>query len=133
MKRKNNLKREVQKETGLIRKEWKNLLFNACFAALALLMPILFYNKLYLTSITLLLVSIIGLIKWKSKLTFVIFLFGGLWGPICEMIAIRYGVWNYARPDFFNIPFWLFILWGMAAAFLFETSKEIKKLGVKDN
>lgn len=117
----------------ITRKELKNIAFNILFAFLAVLIPVLFYNIKYLTSIGLAIVSITGLVKWKSKLALTIFIFGGLWGPICEMIAIKYGVWQYARPDFFNIPFWLFILWGMAAVFLFETAKEIHKLGVKDN
>lgn len=125
-------KKLIKKEKKIIRKEWKNILFNCIFALLALLFPILFYNQLYLTTISLSIVSIIGLLKWKSKLALTIFIFGAFWGPLTEMIAIKFGVWTYARPDFFNIPFWLFVLWGMAAVFLFETAKEINKLGVKD-
>lgn len=127
------MKKNKIKEEKIIRKEWRNIVFDCSFAILAILFTLLFYNKPYLTTISLAIVSIIGLLRWKSKLAFSIFIFGGLFGPVAEMIAIKYGVWTYARPDFFNIPFWLFILWGMAAVFLFEIAKEIHKLGVEDN
>jgi len=129
---KKNKKSLIKKERKIIKKEWNNILFNCLFAFLALLITILFFRNPILATILLSLTSLLGLIKWKSKLTLVIFLFGGLWGPICEMIAIKYGVWEYAKTGFFNIPLWLFILWGMAAAFLYETAKEINKLGIKD-
>ena len=50
---------------------------------------------------------------------------------LMEMIAISYGVWNYAITNFVNIPFWLFLLWGESGAILYQASLEIKKLGVK--
>lgn len=129
---KKNEKNLIKKERKIIKKEWKNILFNCLFAFLALLITVLFFREPILATILLSLTSLLGLIKWKSKLTLAIFLFGGLWGPICEMIAINYGVWEYALPNFLNVPFWLFILWGMAAAFLFETAKELNKLGFED-
>jgi len=113
------------------KKEWKNILFNCIFAILALVFPILFYKNNLLATILLLTISIIGLLKWKSWITLILFIFGGIWGPISEIIAIQYGVWEYTLPNFFSVPIWLFILWGMAAAFLYQTALEFIKLGVK--
>jgi hypothetical protein len=121
----------VEKEKKVIKKELWNILFNCIFAILALLFPILFYKNIILTTILISIVSIIGLLKWKSWITLTIFIFGGLFGAVAEMIATKYGVWQYAVPSFFNVPVWLFIIWAMAAAFLYQTALEFKKLGIK--
>ena len=124
MKKKINLEKRIELE-------WKKILFNMMFAFLSVVIVILFYENILLASVLLGIITITGLIKWKSKLTLIIFLFGALWGPICEIIAISFGVWSYSAPNFFNVPVWLFILWGNAAAFLYQTAIEFKKLGVK--
>jgi len=131
---KSKIKRIIKKEGRMIRKEWKNIIFNFLFAVLSLLAVILYYEKIVLTTILLLVLTIIGMIKWKSKITLILFVIGGLGGTISEMIAIyTTNVWGYAIPNILNlVPFWLFVLWGNTTAFLFETGKEIKKLGVKD-
>jgi len=119
---------EVEKK---LKQEWKNIIFNGIFAILTLLVVILFYKNILLTSIILTVITIIGLIKWKSKITIILFVFGGIFGAVCEMIAIRYGVWEYSISNFINIPLWLFIVWGNTATFLYQTALEIKKLGIK--
>lgn len=115
-----------------IRKEWKNILFNLVFAILVITTVILLYQSIFFVTIILIALSLIALLKWKSWVTFVIFLFGAFWGSIAEIIAIAFGVWQYASPNFINIPIWLFILWGAAAAFIYQTALEIKKIGVKN-
>jgi hypothetical protein len=114
-----------------IRQEWKNIIFNAIFAGLILLLTILFYKKIVLASVLISLVTIISLIKWKSKINFLIFIFGAISGGIAEMIAIHFGVWNYTVTNFYNIPFWLLIVWGDAALYIYQTARELKKLGVE--
>ncbi len=47
------------------------------------------------------------------------------------MISISFGIWSYSYTNFINIPLWLFVLWGNAAAFLYQTALEIKNLGIK--
>lgn len=131
--KKQKTKSFVKEEGKKIKKEWKNILFNCIFALFAVGIPSLFYKNIFLTTTLLIIVSLIGLIKWKSSLATTIFIFGMFWGPISEMIAIHFGAWNYAIPNFYTVPAWLFLVWGMAAVFLFETSKEIHKLGVKDD
>jgi hypothetical protein len=124
-------KKFIEKEKKGFKKEWINIFFNCTFAILALLIPILFYKNNFLTISLLLVVAFIGLLKWKSWITLIMFIFGGIFGPISEIIAITYGVWKYTFPNFFSVPIWLFVLWGMAAAFLYQTALEFRKLGVK--
>lgn len=127
------ISREMKKEEKIFRKEWKNIIFNCIFAVIVVLIPSLLYKNIALTTVLLILVSAIALFKWKSKAAIVIFIFGALWGPISEMIAIHFGAWSYTLVNFYTIPIWLFFIWGDAAVFLFEMSKEVIKLGFKDN
>lgn len=121
----------IEKEMKTIKKEWGNIIFNCIFAILALLFPVLFYKNIILTTILLSIVSIMGLLKWKSWTTLTIFIFGGFFGAAAEIIATKYNVWTYSVSSFLNIPIWLFIVWSMAAAFLYQTALEFIKLGVK--
>ena len=125
------LKKEIKKEERRLKQEWKNIIFNTIFAILTLLFVALFYRNIILTTILVKLVSIIGLVKWKSYITFTIFIFGALLGPVSEMFAIYFGAWSYYIPNLLSIPIWLFLVWGNTAAFLYQTALEIKKLGVK--
>lgn len=117
-----------QKIKKRIKKEWKNIIFNTLFATISIVVVILFYKKIILTGILLSIIAIIGLIKWKSKITLILFFIGGITGAIVEMIAISFDVWEYSITNFINIPCWLFVLWGNATAFLYQTAVEIKKL-----
>jgi len=130
--KKKKISRIILKEEKIIKKEWKNIIFNTIFAILALLIVIFFYKNILLTTILLIIITLIGLLKWKSNMAIIMFFCGFIMGPIAEMIAIAFGVWQYAVTDLINVPWWLFILWGDAVVFFFETMKEIKKLGVKD-
>ncbi|MCK4650374.1 hypothetical protein KAT36_04035 [Candidatus Pacearchaeota archaeon] len=114
------------------KKEWKNILFNSIFVGVAILIVTLFHKNIMLTTILEIILAIVGLSKWKSKRTFAIFIFAGMFGTIAEMIVIYTSyAWSYASPTLMQlIPTWLFVVWANAGAFLYETSKEIHKLGV---
>lgn len=120
--------KKLEKEEKRIKREWKNIIFNLMFAILTLLIPILFYRKILLTTALLFILTTISLVKWKSNLTLMIFIFGAIGGGLAEMIAIYFGLWGYSITNFYNVPFWLFIVWGNAAAFLYQTAIEFKKL-----
>ena len=60
-----------------------------------------------------------------------IFIFGAIFGAVAEIIAINYDVWSYSYTNFVNIPLWLFLIWGNASAFIYQTAIEFEKLGVK--
>jgi len=124
------MKREMKIEKKL-KKEWRNIIFNIIFASSTILVVVLFYKNIILTTIFESIISIIGLIKWKSKLTLAIYVFGAFFGTFSEMFCIKYEVWNYSISNLINIPLWLFLVWGNAAAFIYQTAVEIKSLGVK--
>lgn len=121
----------IVKEGIRIKREWKNLVFNGLFAITTLLIILFFYSKIFIATTILSIVTIIGMVKWKSWSTFAIFLFGAIGGTGAEMLAINSGVWSYAIINLFNIPIWLFIVWGNAACFIYQTAIELVKLGVK--
>lgn len=114
-----------------IRIESKNIFFNVVFLILNVLVVITLYKNNLLTFLILLVIALIGLFKWKSKLTLIIFICVGIIGPLLESLSISFGAWSYSSPDILNIPLWLLILWGNAGAFIYQTTREIKKLGVK--
>ncbi len=99
---------------------WRSNLFNCIFAVLTLSITILFYRKVLLATILLLALAFIALIKWKSKLTLLVFIFGAIFGTMAEMVAIKFGVWNYSVTSIFNVPYWLFVVWGNAAIFIYH-------------
>lgn len=96
------------------RKIEKELLFELfvfiiCVAAISLL----YMNNLML-SVVLLAVWGAALKFWHKKDDFVIFICGGIIGPIAEIVFVYFGVWQYANPTFLGIPVWLPLAWGFA-------------------
>ncbi len=122
-----NIKERIKQ----LKEEKKNLFFNGLFAFSTLLITIMFFDKTFLAILSLGSIALAGLIKWKSRLTLLMFVFGALFGAIAEVIAIYFGVWSYSVSNFFNIPLWLLIVWGNVAAFIYQTAFEFKKLGIK--
>jgi hypothetical protein len=128
MKKKTKTKNKESK-INLWKKEEYNIIFDCVFAVLALLIIILFYDRIFLATILQILLGVVGLIKWNSKITFRIYLFSGIFGALAESLVITYArAWEYTFPNILNIPIWLFFLWGNAGAFIYEIAKEIKKL-----
>ncbi|MBR9702263.1 hypothetical protein GOV13_05075 [Candidatus Pacearchaeota archaeon] len=115
----------------IILREWKNILFDIIIAALTIVIVIKFYENSILTTILVSIIAFIGLIKWKSKLTLILFIIGGLAFGIVEAIVTDYGVWRYNFPDVYGVPIWLFIIWGTTCAFIYQISVEIKRFGIK--
>jgi len=112
-----------------LQQEWKSLLFNLVFAFLTMLFVILFYEHILLASIFIGVLGVVGLIKWKSKLTLSIFILTAILGTLAEMYTVSKGVWSYAVADLINVPSWLFFVWGNAGAFIYQTTLGIKRLG----
>jgi len=122
---------KLNKKIKNMKKEWKNIFFNIIFAVITLLIAVFLYEKILPATILLALIALIGLMKWNSKITLIIFIIGAIGGAFAEIYAINNGVWSYSVSNFKNIPVWLFIVWGNAAAFIYRTGIEIKRLGVK--
>jgi hypothetical protein len=129
--RKNKEIEFIKREEKIIEKGWSSSAFNILFAVCAILLTSIFYKNLYLTTLFLLILTTIALFKWKSWITFAVFLVVALTAPLFEMIAIHFGVWHYSLPNVGNVPIWLFVLWGDAGALVYQIALGVKKLGVK--
>lgn len=127
---------EVEQEMKINKKSfWKerwNILFDILIMVADTLVVYFFYENLILTTAFVSLISVIALIKWKSKITFLIFLVSGIIGSSLEIVIITSGAWTYNLPNFMSIPVWLIVLWGITGAALYQLAVEIKRLGVKE-
>ena len=56
------------------------------------------------------------------------FIYFGLAGGVAEIVAVYFNVWHYQNPNFFGVPIWLFVLWGIAGIYL---GREYEKLAIK--
>lgn len=109
----------------------KDIAFDMAFALLTFLTVLLFYKNILLTTSLLVIIAVIGLVKWKSLRTLKIFIFAGIFGTLAEVVAIKMGIWNYGTTSFFGVPFWLFFVWANAGAFIYQIAKEIKERKLK--
>lgn len=88
------------------------------FALASLVLVILFYENTALLTLLLFLLSIVGLYIHHTRKFFKVFIFSLFFGAIAEIVAIHFGAWSYAVPDFAGIPYWLPFLWGFAGLYL---------------
>jgi len=110
-----------------------NIIFNFIFIAASISVVLIFYKNIMLTNILLIIIAIIGICKYKSKLSLIIFIFFGIIFGVAESIVSTMGPWTYEVSNTMNIPSWLFILWGNTAVFIHQTIREIRKLGIKED
>lgn len=127
-------KKKTSKRKVDFSQEWKNIIFNIIFSIVAISIVIIFYERIVLTAILEGVLGIIGLIKWRSKVTLSIYVLGGVWLTLAEMMVIfMSGAWTYKIPSILHvIPLWLIFVWANASAYLYETGKELKKIAEKN-
>ena len=116
-------------EIKRIRKEARNMAFNGIFAFLTLLFVVIFYREIALTTFLLVVLAIAFFAYYRSPILVPIFALACFLGVIAEIFAVSGGVWSYGLSDFFGVPFWLFIVWGDAALFIYRTGVEFERLG----
>lgn len=107
---------------------YKNIIFNILFALACLISVSFFWKNTTLVIIILATISGIGLSKWKNRETVILFILSGIFGTIAEAIIVYFGVWTYTSPNFMGLPYWLPLLWGDAAVFIYQQGLEIKNL-----
>ena len=112
-----------------LRKEWLSIIFNFVFILVTLILVFVFYQQAMLAVGLLLIVTLIGMLKWRSPLVIFVFIFGALFGTFSEIVAIRYGVWTHATSNVAGVPFWLFVVWGNASMFFYQMAVEFERLG----
>ncbi|MDA3856088.1 MAG: DUF2878 family protein [Candidatus Woesearchaeota archaeon] len=102
----------------------KSFLTNT-LSVMTLLTVAFLWNNPNLVLVLLIFYAFLILFLMKDKDMILIFFICGLMGAISEIIAISYGAWTYSKPNYFGIPIWLLVLWGIATLFMINFSKEI--------
>ena len=87
------------------------------FAAGVMVISLLYKNNYLLT-----LVMAIGWLV-ASKFIFTkrdncMFLIAALLGAAAEIVAVKFGAWQYVNPTYFGVPLWLPLLWGSSTVFI---------------
>jgi hypothetical protein len=112
-----------------MREEWVNIAFNFVFIIVTFVLVFAFYRSAVMAASLLVIVVIIGLLKWRSPIAVFMFLLGALLGTFAEILAIRYGIVLYATSNVAGVPFWLFLVWGNTALFFYQMALEFERLG----
>lgn len=95
-----------------------DILFHGLLAIASLGVVSAFWSEPVMLFVLLMLLSGVALSWRASKLKLIVYLVCVVWGPLAEAVAISFGAWTYASPQFFGIPFWLAPLWGLAGLFI---------------
>lgn len=93
----------------------KNRFFIVLGSVVVLATTVLLWRDALLAALVLAVIDVGMLLYLKSKKYFIIFCYGFIFGPASEMLAIHFGVWSYAEPQFLGIPLWLPFVWGAAS------------------
>ena len=109
-----------------------NIAFNFGFAVVALTIIGLFHKNIALTTVLLSLLSVIGFTKWKSTLTVVSFFVIAAFAIFIELFGVLFGVWSYTVPSSIGIPLWILVAWGIVASVTYQTTLELRRLGLKE-
>ncbi len=96
--------------------------------AFSLFSVIFFWEKNWIVFVLVITGWLIAILTWHEHEDFILYVVGGIGGPIGEIIAIHFGVWQYSNPDFFGIPIWLPFLWGSASVFIERMRHVINKI-----
>ncbi|MDO8480440.1 MAG: DUF2878 family protein [Nanoarchaeota archaeon] len=59
----------------------------------------------------------------RGKNDFAIFLFAAFWGSVLEIAGLVFGVGSYANAQFWGLPLWIPVLWGITALFVKEVTE----------
>ena len=86
------------------------------FAVMTFLTLVFWSNNLLLT-VMLLTLSAIGMLYYTKTERLFFILVGGF-GVLLEMLGGYIGIWRYASPNLFTVPFWIFFCWGITFMFL---------------
>jgi hypothetical protein len=107
----------------------RRILYVVLIYFLSILSVVLLWKDVLLLSSVLIILSIIFLTFWHRKKDIITFIFGVIFGWVTESICIYFGAWAYTNTTFL-VPFWLPILWGIAAMimrrFFIETEELIR-------
>ena len=97
------------------------------FCVVAITLVSLLWPKPLLLFFIMLILSAVVLLQKKEKTELLVFIICSLGGGFAETVAIYFGTWSYALPQFIGVPFWLFPTWGLAAIFIKRLAELLNK------
>lgn len=109
--------------------DWRKIGISlASFGLVVVVVSLFWENGFFLT----LLLVMMGFVKQKVtpiKKSFIWFVIVSLLGPTVEILIIWLGSgpWTYIAPDLFNVPIWLFPLYGLCGLNLITLHEGITK------
>jgi len=106
----------------------RRLAFDLLLFALGIAALVLFYMDNIILSALLLVNWAAILSVWRRKGDAYFLLIGAALGAVAEIIAIHYGVWQYANPSFLGIPMWLPIAWGIIAVLIRRMAESVSEV-----
>ncbi len=100
-------------------------LYSVILAMISILLVASLWEKPFALTVILFFIGIVILIARWNKKDLILYLSIGIAGALAESFAIVFGAWSYGLPQIIGVPYWLPLLWGIAAIFIKEISKEI--------
>lgn len=107
------------------------MLFDTLLFIISILLIVAFYQNNILLTLLLLAEWVFGLKFWHKKHDAYFFVIGAITGPLGEIVAIIFGVWQYANPTFLGIPMWLPFAWGLAVVMIKRVAEIFVKISLK--
>lgn len=113
-----------KKENVVIGKE---LLFDAMLYAFGVAAVSLLYKNNLLLTFVILAGWLVAVRLWHVKRDIYLFLSAAALGAAAEIIAVRFGAWQYSNPTLLGVPIWLPLLWGIAVVFIKRVADTLVK------
>lgn len=99
----------------------------AAFAVLVASVSLLWRNNWALFGVALA-ECVIGLVLWHDRLDVSFFLIIAVLGSLAEMVFVRFGVWQYANPNFLGMPVWFPLAFGTTGLIGARLARTISEL-----
>ena len=115
----------------VLKKLEKELIFDIVLFGVGILFIVLFYQNNILLTVLLFVAWLFALKFWHKKHDAYFFIVGAIVGPIGEIVAISFGVWQYTNPSFLGIPIWLPLVWGLAVVLIKRVAEIFVKIEFK--
>lgn len=97
---------------------FKAFAYSAIIAVITLVSVAFGWKNPLILTLCLALISALMLIIYNNKEDLYLYILSGLAGAVAETVAIAFGAWTYTSPQIIGIPYWLPLLWGIAALFI---------------
>ena len=96
------------------------IFINVCIYLVFVIGISLLYTSEFYANLLAILLLIFNFICFHDRRDFIYFLIGFCLTTSTEILAVRFGVWEYAYPHLFGIPLWLSLGWAYSFVFARE-------------